>query len=187
MATTFTQSLVTSHFLIPRLPQKTTMLLILIVDKLKAGKKHPKSLPKFVALSPSVSLEDMQVGVTTGNAQFYCIVNIYNGHYINLIPNYLPITYEHSSDGPHDDGMCRPQQKMIKAKKKKLATDSLWKNKMATKHGLKMQLQYQYWDGEIHWGKQTKDSTNIVPLNPKWVEQIWKSSSERYWMRRIGI
>ena len=49
MATTYTQSLVTSHFLIPRLPQKSTMLLILTVDKLRSDKKHPKNLPKFVA------------------------------------------------------------------------------------------------------------------------------------------
>ena len=188
MVTTFSQSMISNYFLSPRLPNKVSMLMLLTVEKLASTLKKHSTFPKFVVRSNTLNLQDLEDAETAGTAQHYAIVNIYAGHYINLIPPYMARTWEHYVQASTDEGMCRQDQSVDKSTpKKQKKTLCQWKNRMSEGHDLHMQLQYMCWDGEVHWGKISLASTKPVALNPQWVEQIWKTPDDRQeWMSRKG-
>ena len=55
--------------------------------------------------------------------------------------------------------------------------DCLWMQKIHTAHEAEMQLQYMLWDGQLHWGKETKASPEYS-LNPGFVTLNWETPED---------
>jgi hypothetical protein len=193
MATSAAQMLVSTHFLQPRLPAKHTQLLIFTV------KKRIGFQPLYLVdiMSPTVS--KLVADEKSGLAQYYAIVNVQEEHYINfLAPESASTDPTHVGEAK----LCRIEFQDAVAsatsKKRKTSTDSNGSSSPSTindppilhkadrssrRAGLKTteplvsnntqdQCQWMMWDGEIEWGRKTKNSKAIA-LDPAWVLWNW--------------
>ena len=205
MATSASQRLVNTHFLIPRFEEKETTLLQFTVKRLrtkeeeeeeKKEKKKKKTNkrrreeekearqsanPPIIVQCMSSSIKQLLTAEDAGTAQYYAIVNINGLHYINIIAPRIPKTREHQTS---DGKLCRSLYVGRQGNVLPLVHDPDWKKKQGLEKVL--ELQQMYWDGSVHWGRLTKKSP-AVPLNPKWVCWVWPTEEERLeWMSKIN-